>query len=85
MVNGDELTDNVRAAAKTPLPQAVADDDDFVSSWLFFIGGKDSSQHWLRPQQRKKIGCDLYATYAFRIALLGKIREPGAECSDLLE
>src|SRR5207245_7028352 len=85
MVNGNELTDDIRVAAKAPLPQVVADDGNFVFSRLFFIGGKDSSEHRLRSQQRKEVRSSLHAADAFGIALLGKIREPGSKCSDLLE
>src|SRR5439155_18573448 len=55
------------------------------SSRLFFIGGKDASEHRLRSEQGKQVRRRLNTTNSLGITLLGKIREPGAECSDLFE
>jgi hypothetical protein len=61
--------DDVRRPAEAPLPQAVADDDDFRALGVF-VRGEDAPELRLRAQHAPEVRGDLAGGQFLRIAVV---------------
>ena len=84
-VDRQRLIDDLRVAAKAPLPQPVAQDDDVIFAGRGFFGRKVAAQRRSGSQRLQQVGRDHITLHALRRVNAGKVRIPPTVERDLFE
>src|SRR5262249_44674084 len=72
-VERDGLVQNAGIAAETPLPQAVAQNDDFILAWLFLFRGEASPARGIHAHQLEEVGRHSDGANFFGFALASEV------------